>query len=136
MTRRTTYSRTDSDAATALTHSKATDALSHRDCFRARTVSAPTHHNACLWAVPPNLRIWQSFPRICHEMGTILQIVLTKLPILQYSLDNWTMAGYPCPRLELLAYFATTSSAMPLSARRVSLLNSRNNRPLPQNLWD
>jgi len=69
-------------------------------------------------------------------MGSILQIALTELPILQYSLDNWTMAGYPWPRLELLAYFHTTSSAMPLSARRVSFLNSRNNRPLPQNLWD
>jgi hypothetical protein len=74
------------------------------------------------------------------SVGPYSQITLQSdhlfLHFLQYSLDNRTAPRYACSRPELLEYFATTSSAMQLSARRASSLNNRNNRPLPQNLWD
>jgi len=47
--------------------------------------------------------------------------------------------GYPFPRSGISLSFATISSfsnQIMLPARRVSLLNPGNNRPLPQNVWD
>jgi len=76
------------------------------------------------------------FAILSHEYARFWPNVLLFLPILQYSLDIWMAPRYACPRQESILCSATNSSAMPLSARRPTNLNPRNNRPLPQSLWD
>jgi len=67
---------------------------------------------------------------------------MDELEILQYlqkSLDRSKWAEYPCG-VGIFDVYPTASLAispvMSLTARRVSLSNPRNNRSLPQNLWD
>jgi hypothetical protein len=68
--------------------------------------------------------------------GLLLQNDAPGVHFLHNSLDNGVMARYACSRPELITSSVTTDPVMPISARRVSLLNPGNNRPLPQNLWD